>query len=167
MPMRPTLLRSPWPAMPVTSVASIKGATMVLINRRKMSLKTRRLIASAGASKPSSAPATIATKIHGVRDRRRSAKIASSRIAAQRRMIPTLCNSLPWERPSVIPSDSKITAVGNNIRSKFVFNIRCEEYQPSIETRLTDNWFSALIAYSLCLATSCTFFCFVRLQHIR
>ena len=42
MPMRPTDFRSPWPAMPVTSVAKMSGATMVLMRRRKMSEKTRR-----------------------------------------------------------------------------------------------------------------------------
>ncbi len=34
----------------------MSGATIVLISRRNMSLKTRRLTAIAGASKPSSAP---------------------------------------------------------------------------------------------------------------
>ena len=43
-----------------------------------------------GASKPSSAPAIIATKIHTVRDRRRTASIASNPIAAQRRMVATM-----------------------------------------------------------------------------
>ncbi len=78
-----------------------------------------------------------------------------------------LCNSLLGERPDAIPADSKITAAGNNIRSDFVFNISAKNNSLRYEVNSRPNWFFALIAYSLCLATSCTVFCVVRLQLIR
>ena len=58
--MRPTFFRSPCPAMPVTSVPSISGATITLISRRKMSLNTRRCAANPGQSSPISSPTNIA-----------------------------------------------------------------------------------------------------------
>src|SRR5437764_1041671 len=57
--MRPTLRRSPWPAMPVISVPSMSGPTMTLIKRRNMSLRTRSCVANVGESRPSSRPASM------------------------------------------------------------------------------------------------------------
>ena len=51
--------------------------------------------ANFGASKPSSAPATIATNIHAVSERRCRAKAASSTMAMQRRAIPAPCGTDP------------------------------------------------------------------------
>src|SRR3981189_421971 len=131
MPMRPTLLRSPWPAMPVISVARMSGATMVLIRRRKTSLRTRRLTATAGASKPNSAPATIATNIHTVRDRRRHASNVSNAIAAQRRPVAMPCREGSWTIPNAIPTANNTIAKSNLMGSRFVLSIRCEGYQSS------------------------------------
>jgi len=66
-----------------------------------------------------------------------------------------------------MPVDSKIKAAGNNIRSEFVFNICAKNNSLRYELNSRRNWFFALIAYSLCLATSCTVFCVVRLPLIR
>src|SRR6202142_2166908 len=68
--MRPTFFNSPWPAMPVISVPRISGATITLMRRRKMSLRTRRCAANCGQSRPISSPSSMAKKIQYVRERR-------------------------------------------------------------------------------------------------
>src|ERR1700683_4351789 len=84
--MRPTLRRLPWPAIPVTSVPSISGATITLIKRRKMSLNTRRCSASCGRSSPISPPSSMEKKSKKVSERPRKPAAAIKTSPAQRRM---------------------------------------------------------------------------------
>ena len=53
--------------------------------RRKIWLKTRSCVASAGKSCPTSAPTTMDTRIQVVRDRRRTANTTAAVMAAQRK----------------------------------------------------------------------------------
>src|SRR6266478_4002099 len=62
----------------------MRGAMMVLISRRKIMLITRRLTATCGQSCPKAAPANIATRIHVVKDRRKTPYKANRKIATQR-----------------------------------------------------------------------------------
>ena len=62
---RPTrFMSSPWPAMPMTRVAKMSGAMSDLIIRRKIVESGLRLVASSGASHPTSAPITMEIRIH-------------------------------------------------------------------------------------------------------
>ncbi len=112
-----------------------------------------------GASKPNSAPATMATKIHAVRERRCRAKAASSKMAMQRRAIPAPCGMAPLTRPSVIPAARKSIAASNNTCSSFVLFIKCEGYQSSKQTTHPARQLQALIALFSWLDTLC-FVCF-------
>src|ERR1035437_8923426 len=67
-PILPICLIFACPAIPTTSVENKRGAIMVFIILRKMSLSTCNFFATSGTSYPNSAPATIHTRIHVVRD---------------------------------------------------------------------------------------------------
>src|SRR6185437_7516985 len=116
MPMRPTLLMSPWPAMPTTSIAKMSGATTHWMSRRKMSERKRICTASFGASKPSSAPTTIATNIQTERLRRSTAKISSATTPRMRDMSATVCG--PCNAARMIPAEKKMMPVVNAITSR-------------------------------------------------
>ena len=82
--MRPTCFRLAWPAMPTTSVAKTSGAMMVFTSRRKASLSTFRLMATPGASWPSSMPTSMLTTIQRVSERRGATAAATASRASQR-----------------------------------------------------------------------------------
>jgi hypothetical protein len=67
-PIRPICFISECPAIPTTRVENSRGAIMVLIILRNISLKTWSFLAISGTSYPNSAPAIIQTRIHVVRD---------------------------------------------------------------------------------------------------
>jgi hypothetical protein len=70
---RPTPRSSLWPAMPVTMPPKMSGATIMRMRRRKMSPRKWVCAAKCGASTPSSAPASMAKKVHTSSERRRRA----------------------------------------------------------------------------------------------
>ena len=66
-PMRPIAFTSPVPAMPTTSVENRRGAMIILIIRRNMSASGLMLVATSGATAPSSTPRARPMKIWMVR----------------------------------------------------------------------------------------------------
>jgi hypothetical protein len=61
--MRPTALRSLWPAMPTTIVAKIRGAMIDLIMRMKIKLSGRSWAPISGKIVPMSRPRPIPIKM--------------------------------------------------------------------------------------------------------
>src|SRR5438128_871718 len=70
--------------MPTTRVPKSRGAMIVLIILRKIWLRTRSDTATSGQSWPISAPTIIETRIHVVRERRRTACTHRPAIAIHR-----------------------------------------------------------------------------------
>ena len=115
---------------------------MVLMSRRKMSLKTRMLTATEGASKPSSAPATIATKIHT-----REGAAAERVNREQHNCSPAHTSRKAMQRCRLV-HHAQCDSHGEQSRCQkqhnafiFVLSIRCEGYQSSTETIRSKRWF--------------------------
>jgi hypothetical protein len=112
---RPTPRNSPWPAIPVTSPPKMSGATIMRIRRRKMSLRNRVCIAKCGASAPSSAPATMAKKVHTSSERRFTATGTKSARPAQRKTAPTSARTR--NEAARIPAANNTSAAAASARS--------------------------------------------------
>ena len=116
-PIRPTLRKLPCPAIPVTSVPKISGATITLIKRRKISLNTRKCSANCGRSRPISPPSSIAKKIQYVSDALRHPPAAIAATPAHRTIANHECGTK--KSGSTAPATNSNTPIAVTVRDGF------------------------------------------------